>query len=77
MPSKDELRDRVLRDFAVQDINGEQIERTKLIRLHYEALALRLVDTCPVSRELSLAITTLEESLFWAAGSVLRNEGEK
>lgn len=38
---------------------------------HY---AHRLNEICPESREKSLAITHLEEAVFWANASIARNE---
>lgn len=39
-------------------------------------LAVNLDDVCPDSRELSLAITHLEEAVFWANASIARHETE-
>lgn len=48
---------------------------------HYEnirdvalTLALRLRSLCPESRELSLALTKLEEVVFWANAAIARRE---
>ncbi len=51
-----------------------QPERYEKIRaLGYE-LAVLLTETCPQSRELSLALTNLEEAIMWANASIARNE---
>ena len=51
----------------------------KLIEANREAfkvLATKIVDNCPDGRELSLALTNLEQALFWANASVARNNTE-
>ena len=35
-----------------------------------------MIRLCPLSRELSLALTALEESCMWAIASLARNEPE-
>lgn len=44
------------------------------IRGSAKALAILLISHCPASRELSLALTKLEEVIFWANASIARNE---
>uniref|UniRef100_A0A6M3KCJ1 Acb2/Tad1 hairpin domain-containing protein n=1 Tax=viral metagenome TaxID=1070528 RepID=A0A6M3KCJ1_9ZZZZ len=44
------------------------------IRETYLAVALGLCQNCPESRELSLALTKLEESVMWANAAIARNE---
>lgn len=44
------------------------------IRETAKTYAELLVALCPESRELSLALTKLEESVFWANASIARNE---
>ena len=46
------------------------------IRLREEArkLAISLCECAPESRELSLAITNLEQAIFWANAAIARNE---
>ena len=56
---------------------GDQSERYGHIRSFTLELATLLVDSCPESRELSLALTKLEESVMWANASIARNEEEK
>lgn len=53
--------------------NG-QASRYSGIRNEVMELALYLADMCPPSRELSLAITHLEEAVFWANASISRHE---
>lgn len=51
-----------------------QGERYDEVRLMLRAVADELLARCPPSRELSLALTKLEEAMFWANASIARNE---
>ena len=43
------------------------------IRAFYKGLAEYIIDTTPEGREQSLALTALEESMFWANASIARS----
>lgn len=51
-----------------------QPERYQQVRAAALDLAEELTSNCPESRELSLAITKLEEVVFWANAAIARNE---
>lgn len=51
-----------------------QAERYQKIRDKAKELAYLLEEECPGSRERSLALTKLEESVMWANASIARNE---
>ena len=51
-----------------------QAARYSEIRAEALRLALILNDFCPDSRELSFAVTHLEEMVFWANAAIARNE---
>ena len=51
-----------------------QAERYESIRDTAKEFAEHLDDECPDSREKSLAMTKLEEAVFWANASIARNE---
>jgi len=51
-----------------------QAERYGTIRGEIKNLAVRLLTLCPPSRELSLALTHLEEAVFCANAAIARNE---
>ena len=51
-----------------------QIKKYELIRDTARLFALLLLRTCPASRELSLALTNLEQCVMWANASIARNE---
>lgn len=52
----------------------EQNERYEQIRKEARLFALSLMQSCPPSRELSLALTHLEECVMNANASIARNE---
>lgn len=60
--------------FTYHPPKGDQAERYIQIRDSAKQLALILTESCPPSRELSLAITALENSVMWANSSIARNE---
>jgi len=51
-----------------------QAARYESIREKGRQLALYLADQCPDSRELSKAITKLEEAIMWANSAIARHE---
>lgn len=55
---------------------GNQVERYNKIREGARGLAIAMSVDCPDSRELSLALTKLEEAVFWANAAIARNENE-
>ena len=55
---------------------GDQGERYDMIRNETGELAKRLLTLCPPSRELSVALTKLEEAMFWGNAAIARNEGK-
>lgn len=52
---------------------GQQ-EKYEALRSKAKELAYLIDDSCPASRERSLAMTKLEESIMWANASIARNE---
>jgi len=71
MPSEDEILER---NFSYHAPKGNQAERYLTIRETAKALAKLINKICPPSRERSLAMTKLEESVMWANASIARNE---
>lgn len=51
-----------------------QPEKYESIRAKAKEFAHLLNDLCPESREKSLALTKVEESVFWCNASIARNE---
>lgn len=60
--------------FTYHAPRGDQPNKYEAIRNYASDFAKLLGNYCPESRELSLAITKLEESVFWANASIARNE---
>ena len=67
-------REQIENSFTYHAPQGDQTDRYVDIRELAKRLALYMVDYCPESRELSLALTKLEEAVFWANAAIARNE---
>ena len=61
--------------FTYHTPQGDQPERYVAIRDAARVLAESIVEKTPASREQSLAITALEECVFWANAAIARREG--
>lgn len=55
-------------------IGDYQSERYEFIRNEAREYAEKLMRMCPQSRELSLALTNLEQAVMWANAAIARNE---
>ena len=64
-------------NFTYHVPKGDQPERYAYIRAKAKTFAELLLAECPPSRELSLAITKLEECMMWANSSISRHEVQK
>jgi hypothetical protein len=53
--------------------SGDSVVRHEMIRSDCRALAHRLNADLPASREKALALTKLEEAMFWANAAIARN----
>jgi hypothetical protein len=62
------------RNFKYHSPKKGQPERYENIRDTARHLALLINDSCPESREKSLAFTKLEEAVMWANAAIARNE---
>jgi hypothetical protein len=70
MPDVEDLANR----FSYHAPKESQPERYHDIRAEVHAAATVINNRCPESREKSLAITHLEEAVFWANAAIARNE---
>ena len=60
--------------FVYHAPKGDQPQRYIELRDKAKELAELFTTLCPPSRELSLAITNLEQAIMWANASIARNE---
>jgi len=69
-----EQKARIERDFTYHAPKGDQQERYVKLRENAKFLAHLIVELTPASREQSLALTHLENAIFYANASIARNE---
>ena len=55
---------------------GMQAERYEILRTVAGTLAKMVNESCPESREKSLAITNLQQAIMWANAAIAINEKE-
>lgn len=67
-------RDELANRFTYHPPKGNQQSKYEEIRKNAFVIAEIINTLCPDSREKSLAITALEEAVFWANASISRNE---
>lgn len=60
--------------FTYHAPSDEGIKRHSDLSVSLQCAARIVRDTCPDSRERSLALTKLEEAKFWASAAVARHE---
>lgn len=65
------------RNFTYHTPKPGQPEQYQRLREKAKELALLIEAECPHSRERSLAITKLEEAVFWANASIARHDPNK
>jgi len=70
----EDMKKRIQRNFTYHPPKNDQADRYERIRATAGELARLLVTSCPQSRELSLALTDLENAVMWANASIARNE---
>lgn len=68
------VNEQIEKNFSYHPPKEGQPERYEAIRGHAKAVAIAIDIYCPNSREKSLALTKLEEAVFWANASIARNE---
>ena len=54
--------------------SGEVVEKFEQVRMFAKYLGVAILEECPESRERSLALTKLEETVMWAVASIARNQ---
>jgi hypothetical protein len=68
-----DIHDRVQNDFVYHPPVGNDVLLYQEIRTRARALAHFIVDAVPAGREQSLALTQLEQAVFWANAGIARN----
>ena len=71
------INERIENDFSYHAPHGNQAKLYGLIREFAKDYAKFLVANCPASRELSCALTKLDEVVFWGNASIARNKVEE
>jgi hypothetical protein len=66
--------ERIKNNFVYHAPVGDQVQRYEWIREGAKVYAEFLIAVCPLSRELSLALTNLEQAVMWANAAIARNE---
>lgn len=67
------MNNQIENNFMYHSPKDEQAEKYEEIRAKGKELAYLIGGVCPNSREKSLAMTKLEESVMWANASIARN----
>ena len=70
------MQKRLDNDFTYHPPFGDQVERYTQIRNEGKNFAELCAASCPESRELSVALTKIEEAVMWANSAIARNEKE-
>lgn len=70
----DSKKTQIEKCFTYHPPKAGQPEKYTALRNQAKDLALSLDALCPDSREKSLALTKLEESMMWANAAIARNE---
>jgi hypothetical protein len=65
-------KERIENNFTFHPFKGDQRERCKQLYEKAKELALLIDELTPVSREQSLALTQVEDSVSWATAAIVR-----
>ncbi len=68
------IADELHKRFTYHPPHGDQAQRYEDIRRNGANFAGFLLASCPESRELSLALTNIEQAVMWANAAIARNE---
>lgn len=72
--TKEELKKRIENDFMFHPADEDRGNRHAMVRAACKAAADRLIEEVPEGRELSLALTKLEEAMMWANAGIARQQ---
>jgi len=73
-PVGTKLEEQLENGFTYHAPTEDQVVRITAIRDLMKSVAFFMCKQCPQSRELSLALTNLEQANFWANAAIVRNE---
>lgn len=76
-PPNSKLVQDIARRFTYHAPEGDQASRYQHIRAQAGTFAQELAKLCPDSRELSVALTKLDEVVFWANAAIAREVKEE
>lgn len=76
VPREDKY-DEVVNLFTYHPVIGDQAERYEYLRAQARDLARAILSLTPESREQSLALTSLQQSIMWANAAIAINEENK
>lgn len=69
--------DELTKRFARQHVTPEQGAKIAALHMSCHQLAQEMTVACGESRELSTALSRIEEALFWAVAAIKRNQSSK
>ena len=69
-------KEQIENTFTYHRPSGNQPQRYEEIRSEAKLLACLIQRVCPESREKSLALTNLQQTVMWANASIALNENE-
>lgn len=70
----DKMKEQIQNNFTYHSPKDTQPERYELLRDLAKSLARVIVETTPPGREQALALTNLEQAIFWANAAIARGE---
>ena len=73
-PVSERGMNRLNNDFTFHPPFGDQVSRYEAVRYEAKKFAQFLMELAPESRELSLALTNLDQVVFWTNAAIARNE---
>ena len=71
--TKEELLERIQENHKYHT-SSSKVEMYEQVRILTANCASKLVEICPIGRELSLALTAMEEAMFWSNAAIARSE---
>jgi hypothetical protein len=69
-----QVNDQIVNNFTYHSVQGNQQERYERLRNAAREFAMLIATNTPTSREQSVALTKLEETMMWTNAAIARNE---